>query len=1231
MNNTINRIKVFFKGKPARIIIALLVIAAIMTGVAFGVIALVNAISDPCAQQQGKEWNKELKKCVLRECPDGGKLCLIKGASKEGNCVPKDYCKDYGGDKYRFDQNTCECTIDCSNHEEMPFTKHGKSFTKFTEDGVPADPLTCGKPCEYNTIISNGLPGGYKWCPSEGYLCGQLIYKENDNAAPGEGCWEKSRFHDCSEDIVCPEGVACVSNKEGQPRCMPSLCSGEENNKELVYACLNDNDCINPYKSDTSINDAKCITGELASNDEDKKFTHFKEVGYCSKTNRFKDHYCTIKRLIGETSASISDDSPVIKICENINSSVEGISTFNPQCDGIAENGCAKCGICPNEWQGKSEKSDNDPHCIDPKESIEEARNEMEYHCCDNPAVTPAGNKFCCPHKTFSDPEFGDQLCTLNTKFGYSKKHLDNTASLSETLSCSVDEDCTKHNKDFYKVLGITQSEAEDKTNNNFSSLYCDKKDNVCKAFCGFYDATTQLEDNLGKIDISISSSSEEEQYSFCFPKDSCEIAWQKVKDGLYLPNGYPVCEKTEGQTSTYKWSGNYGDGYTFKSESSLMGDCSDKASINTCMNALGKSNYHINDVYVIPPSGKDKGKCGFSAACDQLELTTDKGTVSWTSLKEPSWANLNKIEFTGTPKTETEPEPAQQGIGKIAQTANPKNKTTGIQKYATASKGKCIGQTNSFDEDITVNPFNYVPDVNSCNLNESNISKLRYNGEYCKLFGVDPLSPTGACLDKSLDCTKENPKENFGNVDITKNNKKTNTLSSAQSPHALPKNQVFGLVYNKTTDEKKKNMQATIQDSYSNSYSCADMLLSHNDAKEKNLNTEQPGITVNIKCEDDECGHGNIKCFDTDGQPTACCGSYDATNPYIINYDSQTEIYSCVGGKGFGYKLQGYPDYNCILVQDGWKYNNTEAGKQQCLEDLQGGGYYCNGFGTPGRIIDPANNMNKMSNTSGIQGDSGMKGTTGCKWTANAYFDDDIKPEWSQDNLTIQQCTVMCSQKLEGNRISTLNSAKTGYGLDFSQQQTQKIEGKVCGWAPYNNHEVKQEDIWPTSATPLPPSEDLPFGQGDGIWPKNDVVGTCSIRDSPQVVGNGTESDWWHGLYLTTCNDVFPNPISRNTKELGDTCALETCRGKATGCFPMCYEWDFIGNDCNRPVNNMCCGTNRGDYDGVTGCGYDQRPKCLDNNNYPCISLYGFVEAANTALQVPSNFTGPTQHRSTC
>ena len=1179
VNRTFNKIKIFFNQKPVRIIVALLVIAAIMTGISFAIIALLHSISDKCANQPGKEWNKDLQMCVLRQCPDDGNLCLTKGL-KAGNCIPKDYCKEYEGAQYRYDRDTCECTIDCSGSEEEPFTKNGHKSTKF-ENGKPTDPLTCGIKCNYNIKFSEDTAGGYKWCPSEGYWCGQFIYKENDNAAPGQGCWEKSRFHNCSEDIVCPKGVACVSNSEGEPRCMPSLCSGEENNEELVYACLNDDDCINPYKSDINVNDAKCITGELASNDEDKKFTHFKQVGYCSKTNRFKDNNCTIKRLIGETSASTTDNTPTIKICKNINSSVEGISTFNPQCENVAENGCAKFGICPNEWQGKS--GPDIKHCVSENESIEEARKEMEYYCCDNPAVTPSGNKFCCPYKTFSDPEFGDQLCTLNTKFGYSKKHLDNTASLSETLSCSVDENCTKFNKDFYKVLGITQSEAEDKTNNNFSSLYCDKNDNVCKAFCGFYDATSQLEDNFGKIDISIGSLSEEEQYSFCFPKDSCEIAWQKVKDGIYLPNGYPVCEKTEGETMSYKWSGNYGDGYTFKAESSLIGDCIDKvSSINTCMNALGKSNYHINDVTVTPD-----GKCGFSAVCDQLELTTDKGPVSWTSLKEPSWANLNKIEFTGTPQTATQP--AQPGIGLISQTSNSKNMQTGIQNYATVSNGNCIGIINSFSEDITINPFEYVLDVKSCDLNKSKISKLKHTGEYC-MNGVNPLSPPGACLDNPLDCTKENRyiniKENFGNIDITKNNKKTNTLSSAPSPPALPKNKIFGLVYNQTTDENKKNKQATIQDSYANKFSCGDMKLNNDGATQKNLETELTRTPVHITCKDDECGHGNIKCFDTGGQPTACCGSYGATNPYAINFDSQTGIYSCAGGKGVGYKAQSFPEYNCVLTQDDWNFTNTPDGEIACLNSLKPGGYYCNGPNAPGTIMDPYGETNGVLN---INTNTGMKGITGCKWTDNAYFYDDSNPDWSQDNVSLAQCNILCSQQLEGERDKNF--------LDFSTRSEYIETGKICGWAPSGNQDDK---------------------------------GLCSIKTGVTVIKNNSEGSSNNGRKLTKCNDIFKT-AGEVTPEV---CGFNACRGVAgpgysnqfggvagnciengghcSGCPGSCVQWNQCdqgeccqgcGDDGSHcPGNPPCCGTGYGDGDGAYGCGFCQDgPKCKDNNTYPC------------------------------
>lgn len=80
-----------------------------------------------------------------------------------------------------------------------------------------------------------------------------------------------------------------------------------------------------------------------------------------------------------------------------------------------------------------------------------------------------------------------------------------------------------------------------------------------------------------------------------------------------------------------------------------------------------------------------------------------------------------------------------------------------------------------------------------------------------------------------------------------------------------------------------------------------------------------------------------------------------------------------------------------------------------------------------------------------------------------------------------------------------------------------------------------------------------------------------------------------------------------------------------------MCYKWGSVADDCQRPPSNRCCGTNRGDYDGVTGCNFLQEPKCLDNNNYPCIYNNTFVGAANTVLPEHADFTGPTQHKSSC
>ena len=37
-----------------------------------------------------------------------------------------------------------------------------------------------------------------------------------------------------------------------------------------------------------------------------------------------------------------------------------------------------------------------------------------------------------------------------------------------------------------------------------------------------------------------------------------------KITKGIDLKNGWPACQKTQGNTTSYRWSGTYGDGYEF-------------------------------------------------------------------------------------------------------------------------------------------------------------------------------------------------------------------------------------------------------------------------------------------------------------------------------------------------------------------------------------------------------------------------------------------------------------------------------------------------------------------------------------------------------------------------------------------------------------------------------------------------------------------------------------------
>lgn len=204
--NKTGGIKAFFSNKPLRIIFSLIIIAGILTGVAFGIMALLNAISDKCANQPGKDWNSDLGMCVPNDC-DKGKVCLNIDSDKKGNCVANDYCTGVNSQdkKYIPTDDNCDCTISCPE-DYTPINMLGESRTGMNADhyGKPIHDLTCQKACQFNKIDYDENYNGY--C-RDGFLCGKfLVGPSRIEAEPkGSGCWDSSQFERCDgdENLVC--------------------------------------------------------------------------------------------------------------------------------------------------------------------------------------------------------------------------------------------------------------------------------------------------------------------------------------------------------------------------------------------------------------------------------------------------------------------------------------------------------------------------------------------------------------------------------------------------------------------------------------------------------------------------------------------------------------------------------------------------------------------------------------------------------------------------------------------------------------------------------------------------------------------------------------------------------------------------------------------------------------------------------------------------------------------
>jgi hypothetical protein len=648
MNKFIQNTKLFFYKKPVRIIIALLVIAAIMTGVAFGVIALVNALSDPCEKQPGKEWNKDLKKCVLKECPDDGNLCLTKG-SKAGNCIQKDYC-DYSGPEgnYYYHKDSCMCKLDCSSlgKEYQGFTKDGSNtvnMNKTTSGWEPNNKLYCGSKCEFSHKNINNY-GGEGWCPPL-YLCGKEITESGDVIDPGVNCFYNKKYGRCGDsDIICPRPnpnspPECTSTKEG-PRCLEKLC-GVSGTKDLNdLSDLSRVPCITNYDCSS---DGKSSNFECDHSSNELKSKYFKNVGICKTTDiTYTDSKCINNyNAIGEdnygNAINCNDRTGISnrnKQCKDAINSGELIVKNQKALDISEEKACAKHGICSNGWMAKT--SNNSTTSCTGKNATECNLGEpcfySEGECCEW-----AVGKQCCNNDI---KKFPNCLVTTNLPYDASFLGLGKLGDKIQTpKGTSAKKEMDALNIKLRKSLGVADDDA------NFKFIDGSKvnggKENVLYGQCGSVFSGQQQSEFKPGIAQKIGSSGG--STGICLKELDCQgsvTAWKTKSSSISRPGqlgSIPICENESG--GEFFWSSSSPEAHNTYMHVTYTGPrCTNPTDNinNTLTSTSGIIDWDFED-----PSNPDYKNIAFNMNCNNTDITMFSGNTT----KSVKWSNLNNSD----------------------------------------------------------------------------------------------------------------------------------------------------------------------------------------------------------------------------------------------------------------------------------------------------------------------------------------------------------------------------------------------------------------------------------------------------------------------------------------------------------------------------------------------------------------------------------------------------------
>ena len=629
------RLKLYYNKKPVRVIIALIIIAGIMTGVAFGIMALIKALSDPCAQQPGKTWNKELKRCVFESCKingEKGKVCTAP--NKVNECIPNNYC-DYSDieGQYSYDEDTCMCKLLCSG-DEQGFTKDGLNEVDMRKTNTgfqPKNLLYCGNKCQFSSKQKQNIHGGEGWCAPK-YLCGQEILENGENIAPGMCFDPNNNMGRCGDsDIICPLSGSvpeCVSTNEG-PRCKIKFCgtSGDKNDKTTRVPCITNKDCSK---------DGISTKFECDHSSKELTLKNFQNVGICKNTDiRYTDtQRCVNYEKIGEDIYGNAIDcgnkigiSNRLEQCEGAMDEGNGVFIYNNSDKNYKLKACARK-LCSNNWQvnpgnnGEGLCKKNPTIC-----SINEECNLPQSDCC----INNIGDE-CCNVSIKENPG-----CLLTTTLPYDASFL-KLGSLGEELSNpNNDSLLEEYNEKLRLSLGRASNDENFKLIDG-SSIEGGKSGKLygqCGSKISGKEPNPPFVSNF-PLDSSIIET------NICVNKSKCQNTpsqWIQNKVG-----NIPICKYDTGN-KLYWSQKNSSEGNRATLRVGFTGSACENPTNNINNILLDQSG--VDSWKFLPGKEGSYDYIDFGVDCNKLELIVpDKGTVAWNDLQDPKTWNNNNYNF---------------------------------------------------------------------------------------------------------------------------------------------------------------------------------------------------------------------------------------------------------------------------------------------------------------------------------------------------------------------------------------------------------------------------------------------------------------------------------------------------------------------------------------------------------------------------------------------------------